>query len=86
MHLHTFIKTLSETGNGPKLSLFPFTDLQEEVERVLNKGARQTPVLAHPNYHTILYAYYTYRGDYRNGMQAGYIMDHLEQMRFSRRV
>ncbi|KAF9374900.1 hypothetical protein CPC16_001011 [Podila verticillata] len=66
MHLHTFIKTLSETGNGPKLSLFPFTDLQEEVERVLNKGARQTPVLAHPNYHTILYAYYTYRGDYRN--------------------
>ncbi|KAF9215302.1 hypothetical protein BGZ59_001740 [Podila verticillata] len=66
MHLHTFIKTLSETGNGPKLSLFPFTDLQEEVERVLNKGARQTPVLAHPNYHTILYTYYTYRGDYRN--------------------
>ncbi|KAG0350234.1 hypothetical protein BG005_010245 [Podila minutissima] len=66
MHLQTFIKTLSETGHGAKLSLFPFTDLQDEVERALNKGARQTPALTQPNYHTILYAYYIYRGDYRN--------------------
>lgn len=70
MHLQTFIKTLSETGHGAKLSLFPFTDLQDEVERALNKGARQTPALTQPNYHTILYAYYIYRGDYRNGMQS----------------
>lgn len=82
MHLQTFIKTLSETGHGAKLSLFPFTDLQDEVERALNKGARQTPVLAHPNYHTILYAYHTYRGDYRNGMQSAYSVEHLESCDF----
>ncbi|KAF9427628.1 hypothetical protein BGZ94_004535 [Podila epigama] len=66
MHLQTFIKTLCETGHGTKLALFPFTDLQEEVERTLQRGARQSSLLATPNYHTILYAYYTYKGEYKN--------------------
>ncbi|KAG0347833.1 hypothetical protein BG004_006856 [Podila humilis] len=39
MHLQTFIKTLCETGHGAKLSLFPFTSMQEDVERALNRAA-----------------------------------------------
>lgn len=62
-----FVSTVCNRGDGAKLSLFPFKGLQDEVERLLLQKAQQLPVLSSPDYYSILAAYYTYRGDYRNG-------------------
>lgn len=63
-----FISAICDRGDGAKLSLFPYKGgLQDEVERILLLKAQQAPVLSSPDYYSILAAYYTYRGDYRNG-------------------
>jgi hypothetical protein len=41
--------------------------MQEDVERMLVSKAQQTPVLSLPNYYRALFAYHTYRGDYKKG-------------------
>ncbi|KAG0049659.1 hypothetical protein BGZ83_005520 [Gryganskiella cystojenkinii] len=65
-YLRVFVTTICNRGDGAKLSLFPFKGVQDEVERLLLLSAQQSPVLSSPDYYSILSAYYTYRGDYRN--------------------
>lgn len=67
-YLRVFVSTVCKRGDGAKLSRFPFKGLQDEVERLLLLKAQQSPVLSSPDYYSTLSAYYTYRGDYRNGM------------------
>ncbi|KAF9922637.1 hypothetical protein FBU30_007246 [Linnemannia zychae] len=64
-HLRELVTTMCERGDGPKLSLFAFPGLQDDVERMLVSKAQQSPVLSSPNYYRTLYAYHTYRGDYK---------------------
>ncbi|KAG0223185.1 hypothetical protein BGX31_008649 [Mortierella sp. GBA43] len=64
--LQAFVTAVCDNGNGTKLALFPFLDLQDEVEQLLQLRAVQGPVLARPDNYEVLYAYYVYRGEYRN--------------------
>lgn len=66
-YLRLFVSTLCRNGDGGKLSLFPFTGLIDEVERMLLLKAESQHVLSKPDPYKTLYAFYCYRGDYRNG-------------------
>ncbi|KAF9340332.1 hypothetical protein BGZ91_002542 [Linnemannia elongata] len=63
--LKELVSVMCQKGDGAQLSLFPFPGLQEDVERMLVSKAQQTPVLSLPNYYRTLFAYHTYRGDYK---------------------
>ncbi|KAF9143575.1 hypothetical protein BGX30_000102 [Mortierella sp. GBA39] len=63
--LKELVSAMCQKGDGAQLSLFPFPGLQEDVERMLVSKAQQTPVLSLPNYYRALFAYHTYRGDYK---------------------
>ncbi|KAF8944515.1 hypothetical protein BGZ47_004142 [Haplosporangium gracile] len=63
--LKELVSTMCQKGDGAQLSLFPFPGLHEDVERTLVSMAQQTPVLSLPNYYRALFAYHTYRGDYK---------------------
>ncbi|KAF9581786.1 hypothetical protein BGW38_001079, partial [Lunasporangiospora selenospora] len=65
-YLSALVTAMCSKGDGAKLSLFAFTGMQEEVERMLCINAQQSAVLSHPDYYKILYAYYSYRGDFRS--------------------
>lgn len=65
--LKELVSVMCQKGDGAQLSLFPFPGLQEDVERMLVSKAQQTPVLSLPNYYRTLFAYHTYRGDYKKG-------------------
>ncbi|KAF9906613.1 hypothetical protein EC991_000413 [Linnemannia zychae] len=64
-YLKELVSTMCGKGDGAQLSLFPFPGLYEDVERMLVSKAQQTPILSSPNYYKALFAYHTYRGDYK---------------------
>ncbi|KAF9152617.1 hypothetical protein BG015_004987 [Linnemannia schmuckeri] len=66
--LKELVSIMCQKGDGAQLSLFPFPGLQEDVERTLVSMAQQTPVLSLPNYYRVLFAYHTYRGDYKKAL------------------
>ncbi|KAF9961490.1 hypothetical protein BGZ70_008276 [Mortierella alpina] len=71
-YLRLFVSTLCRNGDGGKLSLFPFTGLIEEVERMLLLKAESQHVLSKPDPYKTIYAFYCYRGDYRNAASIMY--------------
>ncbi|KAF9092113.1 hypothetical protein BGX23_004603 [Mortierella sp. AD031] len=65
-HLRELVSTMCANNDGAQLSLFPFTGgLQEDVERMLLSKAQQSSILSLPNYYRVLFAYHTYRGDFK---------------------
>ncbi|KAG0207472.1 hypothetical protein BGX28_001296 [Mortierella sp. GBA30] len=71
-YLRVFVSQTCENGDGGKLCLFPFTGLVDEVERMLRHRAESQHVLSKPDPYKTLYAFYCYRGDYRNGASIMY--------------
>lgn len=71
--LHRFVTVAATNGELNLLcSRFPFVGLQEEVERTLQFKAKSGPVYVpghnmETNYYGVLWGYFVFRGDYRNG-------------------
>lgn len=65
--LRYLVSAMCETGDVARLVQFPFTSLQPELERTLSFKARNSDALDRPNYYQILYSYYIFRGNFRDG-------------------
>jgi hypothetical protein len=71
--LKKFVLKICENGDGAKLTQFAFGGLQDDVERILKSNAEKSAPLSKPDYFNILYAYYIYNGEYKNGKKQAVI-------------
>ncbi|PVD33582.1 hypothetical protein C0Q70_04839 [Pomacea canaliculata] len=62
--LRQLVVVLCERGELQTLVEFPYKDMQEEVEVVLEKRARSVDLATH-NYYDLLYAFHIYRNNFR---------------------
>ncbi|KAG8902782.1 hypothetical protein FRB99_004117 [Tulasnella sp. 403] len=68
--IRELVNTMCDKGEMDRLTRLNFVGYQVEVERHLAFKARNADPLAWPNYAKVLYAWYVFRGDYRNAGQA----------------
>ncbi|KAG8969377.1 hypothetical protein FRB90_010750, partial [Tulasnella sp. 427] len=61
---------MCDKGEIDRLTRWNFVGFQQEVENVLAFKARNADPIGWPNYANVLYAWYTFRGDYRSAGQA----------------
>ncbi|XP_033095600.1 nuclear pore complex protein Nup160-like [Anneissia japonica] len=62
--LRQFVVVLCETGQIKQLCKFPYIDLHDEVVSIIESRARSVDLKTH-NYYDFLYAFHTFRGNYR---------------------
>ncbi|XP_052227575.1 nuclear pore complex protein Nup160-like isoform X1 [Dreissena polymorpha] len=79
--LRQLLICLCEKGDLQSLVDFPYTDLQEEVENILESRARCMDLTSY-NYYDLLYAFHIFRNNYRKG---GSVM-YEQGMRLGREV
>eukprot|EP00731_Ephydatia_muelleri_P011737 Em0006g631a len=66
-----FVVVLTEQKAVKELCQFPYTGLEDEVERVMENRARSVDLTKH-NYYDLLYCFYTSRGNYRKAASVMY--------------
>ncbi|KIO30211.1 hypothetical protein M407DRAFT_20680 [Tulasnella calospora MUT 4182] len=64
------VTAMCDKGEIDRLTRWNFVGFQQEVENVLAFKARNADPIGWPNYANVLYAWYTFRGDYRSAGQA----------------
>ncbi|XP_053384862.1 nuclear pore complex protein Nup160-like isoform X2 [Mercenaria mercenaria] len=79
--LRQLLISLCDRGDLQSLVDFPYTDLEEEVENILESRARCMDLTTH-NYYDLLYAFHIFRNNYR---KAGSVM-YEHGMRLGREV
>lgn len=68
---------MCDKGEIDRLTRWNFVGFQQDVENVLAFKARNADPIGWPNYANVLYAWYTFRGDYRSGKRH-YLPLHLD--------
>ncbi|XP_067018107.1 nuclear pore complex protein Nup160-like [Acropora muricata] len=69
--LHKFMVVLCERGQTRQLIEYPFINLQDEFEDIVESHARTVDIMTH-NYYDMLYAFHVFRGNYRKAGAAMY--------------
>jgi len=69
--LHKFMVVLCERGHTRQLIEYPFINLQDEFEDIVESHARTVDITTH-NYYDMLYAFHVFRGNYRKAGSAMY--------------
>ncbi|XP_071956032.1 nuclear pore complex protein Nup160-like [Antedon mediterranea] len=69
--LRQFVVVLCETGQIKQLCKFPYIDLHDEVVNIIESRARSVDLKTH-NYYDFLYAFHTFRGNYRKAGRTMY--------------
>ncbi|XP_068751589.1 nuclear pore complex protein Nup160-like isoform X2 [Montipora capricornis] len=69
--LHKFMVVLCERGQTRQLIEYPFINLQDEFEDIVESHARTVDIMTH-NYYDMLYAFHVFRGNYRKAGSAMY--------------
>ncbi|KAG8956665.1 hypothetical protein FRC04_000143 [Tulasnella sp. 424] len=64
------VTAMCDKGEIDRLTRWNFVGFQQDVENVLAFKARNADPIGWPNYANVLYAWYTFRGDYRSAGQA----------------
>ncbi|CAH3174338.1 unnamed protein product [Porites lobata] len=69
--LHKFMVVLCERGETRRLIEYPFINLQDEFEDIVESHARTVDITTH-NYYDMLYAFHVFRGNFRKAGSAMY--------------
>ena len=65
--LRQLVASMCERGEVDRLLRYPFVGMQHLLVHTLQFRANNLDPRQSPSYHTILYAYFIHRGDYRSG-------------------